>query len=193
MNNLFFELIRISIHTEEQLCSIPSAKEWFELFALAKKHTIIGICFNGVQYLNTKHPEQTTNLPVQLRMQWLGVAVSIQKKNELLNKRCTELQDLLMNKGFKTSILKGQGVATLYRAVENAGLCSLRQSGDIDIYVEGGIEQSLQYCKGKFGDIEYDYVNAHAPFFNDAEVELHWRPFVFTNLDTVSKSVSELR
>lgn len=97
-------------------------------------------------------------------MQWLGVAVSIQKKNELLNKRCTELQDLLMNEGFKTSILKGQGVATLYRAVENADLCSLRQSGDIDIYVEGGMKQSLQYCKGKFGDIEYDYVNAHAPF-----------------------------
>lgn len=182
MSNLFFELIRISIRTEEQLSSIPSAKEWFELFALAEKHAIIGICFNGVQYLNTKHPEQTTNLPVQLRMQWLGVAVSIQKKNELLNKRCAELQDLLMNEGFKTSILKGQGVATLYRPMENAELCSLRQSGDIDIYVEGGIERSLQYCKGKFGDIEYDYVNAHAPFFNDAEVELHWRPFVFTNL-----------
>ena len=46
MSNLFFELIRISIHTEEQLSSIPSAQEWFELFALAKKHTIIGICFN---------------------------------------------------------------------------------------------------------------------------------------------------
>ena len=69
MSNLFFELIRISIRTEEQLSSIPSAKEWFELFALAEKHAIIGICFNGVQYLNTKHPEQTTNLPVQLRMQ----------------------------------------------------------------------------------------------------------------------------
>lgn len=93
--------------------------------------------------MNTKHPGQTTNLPVQLRMQWLGVAVSIQKKNELLNKRCAELQDLLMNEGFKTSILKGQGVATLYRAVENADLCSLRQSGDIDIYVEGGIEKDL--------------------------------------------------
>lgn len=93
--------------------------------------------------MNTKHPEQTTNLPVQLRMQWLGVAVSIQKKNELLNKRCTELQNLLINEGFKTSILKGQGVATLYSAVNNADLCSLRQSGDIDIYVEGGIEKDL--------------------------------------------------
>lgn len=76
-------------------------------------------------------------------MQWLGVAVSIQKKNELLNKRCTELQNLLINEGFKTSILKGQGVATLYSTVNNADLCSLRQSWDIDVYVEGGMEKDL--------------------------------------------------
>lgn len=50
-----------------------------------------------------------------------------------------------------------------------------RQCGDIDIYVPCGMEKALRWCREKFGDVEYDYINAHVPVFKDVEVELHWR------------------
>ena len=34
----------------------------------------------------------------------------------------------------------------------------------------------------KYGDVEYDYINAHVPMFKDVEVELHWRVGSMTNL-----------
>ena len=50
----------------------------------------------------------------------------------------------------------------------------LRQSGDIDLWIKGGMKKAYDYCKDKFGSFKYDYINAHAPFYEDTEVELHW-------------------
>lgn len=187
MNKLFFELIQISIGSREVLSSkfsslgqsrTISAKEWIVLYRMAEKQALVGITFHGVEKLYKALPEVCKNLPVNLRMHWLGLAANIQERNILMNKRCYELQEKLVRDGFKCSILKGQGVATLYGSV----LCSLRQPGDIDVWVDGGMAQSMKYCCEKFGKVEFDYVNAHTPFYEDVEVEWHWRPFVFTNL-----------
>lgn len=80
----------------------------------------------------------------------------------------------------ESSILKGQGVATLYRDGVNLGL--YRQSGDIDIYVPCGMEKALKWCREKYDDVDFDYINAHVPVFKDVEVELHWRVQSMTNL-----------
>lgn len=80
--------------------------------------------------------------------------------------------------GFKNCILKGQGVAQNY-GVE---LTNLRESGDIDLWVDGGLHQALAWARQVFGNVEYDYINAHLPMFNETEVELHWRVSYMTNL-----------
>lgn len=54
------------------------------------------------------------SLPQKLYYQWLGTAVQIQQRNELMNRRCVELQSQLCLSEFNSSILKGQGIATLY-------------------------------------------------------------------------------
>ena len=58
----------------------------------------------------------------------------------------------------------------------------IRQSGDIDVYVPCGMEKAMAYVRKKYGKVEYDYINAHVPMFDDVEVELHWRVQSMTNL-----------
>lgn len=43
--NLFFELIRVAIGTQESLSRLLSACEWGELYKAAKKQSLIGVCF----------------------------------------------------------------------------------------------------------------------------------------------------
>lgn len=51
-----------------------------------RKAGLVGICFNGVQRVFLARPVQTANLLLDLRMQWLGMAVEIQSRNELMNR-----------------------------------------------------------------------------------------------------------
>jgi len=32
-----------------------------------------------------------------------------------------------------------------------------------------------KYAKENYGDVAFEYINAHVPMFNETEVELHWR------------------
>lgn len=176
---IFFELVRASIGLSK-LSTIPTAYEWSQLYDIAKKQSLLGICFNSLQQLYKKHPEQTTNLPMPLKMQWLGIAAIIQQRNEYMNKRCVELQANLAAVGFRNSILKGQGVATLYAS---SNLSHLRQPGDIDVYVDASREDVIRYAQ-LMGDChpDWDYKHLHLKVYNDVEVEVHYVPEVFLNL-----------
>ena len=87
---------------------------------------------------------------------------------------------MLAKEGMGSCILKGQGVARLYDFNDKLG--AYRQSGDIDIYVPCGMDKALRWCRKKYGEVEFDYINAHVPVFKDVEVELHWRVQSMTNL-----------
>ena len=182
--SLFFALIRVSIGRQERLSHTPTEMEWRELYALAEKQALIGICFCGVQRLQMLG----CNIPTDLYMKWLGMAAKIQQRNELMNRRCVEVQRMLAKEGMRMSILKGQGVARYYKLKDESlelranSLGMLRQSGDIDVYVDGGMEKVLRWCRERYGDVEFDYINAHVPMFKDVEVELHWRVGSMTNL-----------
>lgn len=184
--NLFFELIQVTIGHRESLSRVPSTAEWNALYGLAVKQAVAGVCFCGVQRLPK---EQILEMPVQLKLQWFALATQIKARNELLNHRCVEVQRMLTEEGMRSCILKGQGVAKLYKirneelGVRNGvNLGLYRQSGDIDVWVDGGMEKALRWCREKYGDVEYDYINAHVPVFKDVEVELHWRVQSMTNL-----------
>lgn len=119
MNKLFFELIQVAIGKRVCLSHTPSAAEWQTLYDMALKQSLLGICFAGVQKLQ----KQQQCPPEMLYLKWIGMAAKIQQKNETVNKQCVELQARLASDGFKSCVLKGQGVALYY----NEGLRRLRQ------------------------------------------------------------------
>lgn len=183
IHQLFYGLIRTSIassspqqvpFSELDANYIPSQEEWQMLYELAGQQGLIGICFYGVQRIYNDKPAQAANLPCALRMQWLAMAASVQRRNELLNNRCLQLQQMFTDGGFKSCILKGQGIATLY----GKDLSALRQSGDIDIWVDAPREIIIRCTKDTFKLKDFDYKHLHAEIFRDVSVEIHYLPSI---------------
>lgn len=172
INKLFFELIRVAIGNQVCLSHTPNADEWGELYEVAKKQSLVGVCFAGVQKLQM----QRQCPPEMLYLQWMGMAAKIQQRNEAINRQCFELQERFKNDGFKSCILKGQGNA------ENYGdIAMLSQSGDIDIWVDGGFEKIKLYIQSNWPTKEINDHHIQAGMFSDTEIEVHYIPFLLNN------------
>ena len=178
MNQLFFELIRFALHRQGCLSHTPSAKEWVGLYHIAEKQALLGVCFYAVQKLIKQ--EQPVNISEAIRMQWLGVTAQIQRRNEVLNRRCVELQKMLKDAGFRSCILKGQSMVGIYNLDLNfnAG-CNLgiyRQSGDIDVWVDGDRKHVMEYVNSIAPTDDVRWLHTQLNVFDDAEVEIHFMP-----------------
>ena len=168
INQLFFELIHVAIGVSGCLSKTPTNEEWKTLYNIAKKQSLVGVCFAGAQQL----PEDMRP-PEILKLTWLGMAAKIQQRNEVVNQRCVELQKMLSKDGIPNCVLKGQGLAKLY----SRHICNLRQSGDIDVWCDGDRERIYKYSMDKLGEISgVNYHHIHFPVFKDTEVEMHIYP-----------------
>ena len=180
MKLLFFELIQVAIGRRERLSHTPTEMEWRELYAMAEKQAVIGICFCGVQ----RFQRLGYDIPMDLYMKWLGMAAKIQQRNEEVNAQCVEVQKMMEKAGFRTYIMKGQGNSALYRVSyddDNDNLCLLRQSGDIDIYLDGGFEKVNDFVQRTCPTKEINELEIHYHCLPDTEVEIHYRPFIMRN------------
>lgn len=174
-DKLFFELVRVSIGTADHLSRIPGEKEWSKFFGLSIKQSLCGICFAGLQNLgaDTGGGCVGIGLPRQQFLAWMGKAVAIQRRNELVNRRCLELQESLSSDGQCICILKGQGIAQLY----GEQLSLLRQPGDIDVWVQNrDILELVGYCSKLGLECKATAAHVECKLFPDTEVELHALP-----------------
>lgn len=178
IEQLFFELIQVAIGTRSCLSHTPNADEWGELWAMAKKQSLVGICFAAVQKLCNSETSDYCGMSEMQYLTWMGMTAKIQQKNQVVDEQCVALQKRLAAEGFRSSILKGQGVANLY----DEHLRGLRQSGDIDIYVDCGRVKAIEYARSIQENVEWDYKHLHLKVFEDTEVEMHYVPEVFLNL-----------
>ena len=179
MNSLFFELIRVAIGTQDSLSRLPNDNEWSELYRIAKKQSLLGVCFSALQKLGADADEGYTRIGMSemLYFNWIGMAATIQKKNQIVDEQCISLQKQLSTEGFRTCVLKGQGVGLLYPK----NLLGLRQSGDIDIWMDGGFDKVNAWVQ-KISPT--NVVNQHhvaLNVFEDTEVEAHYHPINMTN------------
>ena len=180
MKLLFFELIQVAIGRRERLSHTPTEMEWRELYAMAEKQAVIGICFCGVQ----RFQRLGYDIPMDLYMKWLGMAAKIQQRNEVVNAQCVEVQKMMEKAGFRTYIMKGQGNSALYRVSyddDNDNLCLPRQSGDIDIYLDGGFEKVNDFVQRTCPTKEINELEIHYHCLPDTEVEIHYRPYIMRN------------
>lgn len=170
INNLFFELIRVALCNADSLSHKPSDKECKLLYDMAKKQSLVGICFAAVQRM----PEDMRP-PEMLYLTWMGMAAKIQQRNEMMNASTKKALELFRKDGFECTVLKGQGIAKLY-----GSLAGLRQSGDIDLWVQGGRKKLYGYSLKTFGNLEgLTYHHIHFPIWDDVEIEAHtWPSFL---------------
>lgn len=186
MANLLFELLQLSVGTRQKLSFVPSATEWTVAFDDAVRQALVGVCFYGLQRAGRHDAGRTVHLPPKLKMRWLALTADIQRRNEVMNRRCAELHDMLKAAGCRSCVLKGQAVAVRYDAAADRDgatcMSMLRQPGDIDVWMLADADSCIRWARATGTMYYYDYHHADLRLFADVEVELHYRPSISRNL-----------
>lgn len=166
--SLFYELIQVAVGQRESVSRVPCADEWLALFKMAQKQALLGICFAALERLPY---DVTANVPLKVKLKWFAITEQIKKRNQIVSQRACELQQKLEADGFRICILKGQGVALLYHDLGN-----LRQSGDIDVWVDGSRDKTIQLLRKhyKCGRAVVHHIDVE--LFDDVSVEVHFIP-----------------
>ena len=176
MNNiasLFFQLLQITLGTREKLDVAPTPSDWLQIFAMAKKQSLTGVCFSGVERLPK---EQSPG--EDMIMEWMGEAVKIQRRNQKLNEACQELSTYFGNKGFTTCILKGQSNRIYYPS----HLAYRRTPGDVDIWLfpkgsqQDSVKRTMELLDNESRIVSLAYLHAELKPLNTVAIEAHFRP-----------------
>lgn len=162
---LFQEFIKFSIGKGEALSRKLTEQDWLSLYAEAQRQSLFGIFMDGVERAVALEEAKPQRL-----MQWIAKVMALEQRNKLLDTKAAELTRIFADDGFKSCILKGQGVAKLYPHPYR------RQCGDIDIWVEGGREKIIAYLKSKYkiGTPVIHHVDVSV--WDGVPVEVHFIP-----------------
>lgn len=110
MENLFFELLRVSLGRQDCLSREPIALEWNGLYNTAEKHALLGICYAGIKAL----PNNAKTFPAELAMQWLADTTHIVQQSEKHEKIIGKVSSYLKMKGVDAIFMKGLICASRY-------------------------------------------------------------------------------
>lgn len=161
---IFFDFLRFCIGSAKEIPGSLKEVDWKELYAIAKKQTLLGVLFHGIQRLPKElAPEQ------KLLMQWMVMAELIRKQNIRLFQDSVKVCKNFENKGFANCILKGQGNALLYPDPY------IRTPGDIDIYLSGGRRKIMKYVDQVCPNQVMRYHHIDFPVMKTA-IEVHFTP-----------------
>ena len=165
MEEIYLEFLRYCLDDKLLLPESTKSIDWMAMMAWAEQQTVVGIIYGGILRAG-----KALGMPFDALMEWVGYAQQIESRNRQLNKRCRELVEEFRNDGFKSCILKGQGVALYYPNP------LLRTSGDIDIWLDGGRDRIAEYVRGKYGEQLERYHHVELPAEDGIEVEVHFTP-----------------
>ena len=166
----YIDFLRWSLHPTTEIPLCVSEINWQELLAFAKKQTIVGIYWQGIQRLG-----DIANRPSEDDvMEWMGEYQKIVRRNFNVDDEVIRLFSFLKDNGIKFFIFKGQSVAQYYPVSES------RTSGDVDFYVfRQDQEKAYNLLKGKV-NIEYTHNLRHVEFTsNGIPFEMHYHTATF--------------
>ncbi len=127
----FFSLLRAGLW-EEHMPDTSLFKgdvNWVAIYKLSQEQTVVAVVWDGIE-----------KLPLELRpdkaltFKWYGFIVRNEQTNRVINSRVAEIFELYKSAGLHPILLKGAGIASLYRNPLRRGC------GDIDIFVGGDKE-----------------------------------------------------
>lgn len=163
----FFELVQMALGNRESLSKPPQTREeWAELCTLAARHNFLGLTFPIIDELH----DTLENIPLSVYSRWAMVTEKIQKKNVKMMGYCRDLYLKFRADGFRTCVLKGQAAAALYPNP------MLRQSGDIDLWVEGDRQVVVDYLRSRCEVYKVVYHHCDTKLLPDVGVEVHFTP-----------------
>ena len=166
---VFIELLQIALGNKTSLSRLPSEQEWHEAYQTAEKHALVGLLFSAIEKLNENG--NAIKPPSELFLEWIGVVMQIEIRNKRVNEAAALLTRLFNQRGLRTCVLKGQGIARLYPQPLR------RQTGDVDLWVEDSRSKTLKFLKDNLfgiGKVVIHHVDAH--IVDGVETEIHFMP-----------------
>ena len=161
-------------------CQHPTGKtpvgiskiDWQELLSFAKKQTIIGIYWQGIQRLG-----DVANKPSEDDvMDWMGEYTKIVRRNTKTDDAVAWLAKSMHSNDIGFFVFKGQTVASYYPTPE------IRTSGDVDFYVFKKDWDRAKSFLEKEVTITDDHSGQHLEFTKDGiPFEMHYHTAVFAS------------
>ena len=176
MNNIFVTL-QYCLGYKGDISNVVASMDWQQLYSIASKQAILGLCFDGIERMGKEYPEELRQNPIEreLLMTWMGKAQQIRRQNMKVNVVASKLYSMLREDGLRCCMLKGQGNALMYPNAYS------RTPGDIDVWVNASREDITEYAKCHFkieDDIRFHHIETSV---DGVPVELHFFPCTMNN------------
>ena len=154
-NELFFELLLISVGARIDLHRTYSESDWNDTLLLAQEQSIEGVLLSAIERL----PDEQRP-PKLVLLQWIGSVQMVETNSKKITEASETVIKYFRENGFACNILKGCAVARYYPQPER------RQSGDVDVWVDGGREKIYDFARkfdkdGKLYGVNYHHIHIH--------------------------------
>ena len=167
-----FRFLRFSLGLEGEVKGLLDGRkgsfDWDACYQFAKRQTLVGVLFDGIQRLPK---ELAPARPLLLR--WLSDSESIRRRNMRMDRASVYIYNKVCAAGFRCCILKGQGNALLYPHP------SSRTPGDVDVWVMANREElrhiALSLTEGDGSSLQ-ESLNHIGLTVHGVSVELHSTP-----------------
>ena len=167
-----FRFLRFSLGLEGEVKGLLDGRkgsfDWDACYQFAKRQTLVGVLFDGIQRLPK---ELAPARPLLLR--WLSDSESIRRRNMRMDRASAYIYNKVCAAGFRCCILKGQGNALLYPHP------SSRTPGDVDVWVVANREElrhiALSLTEGDGSSLQ-ESLNHIGLTVHGVSVELHSTP-----------------
>lgn len=162
--DILFSLLRCALWGLRR-ADFPEDIPWKKVISDARRQTVLGLVCDALQAV-PEHCQPSEDLLERL-MSYRVISV---RTHAMLNSRLAEVLDMLRGDGIEPVLFKGQGLA------ENYPDPTMRQCGDIDLYVGGpDYERACQAAIRHFGRHEHDSVSIkhYHLQYKEVDVELH--------------------
>ena len=164
--------LRWSLHPTGNIPVCTYTINWQELLAFAKKETIVGIYWQGIQRLGDI-PNKPSEDDV---MDWMGAYTKIVRRNIKTDDAVAKLTKIMRDNGIAFFVFKGQTVASYYPSPE------MRTSGDVDFYVFKKDWARAKSLLEKDVTMTDDHSGQHWEFTKDGiPFEMHYHTAVFAS------------
>ena len=107
IEQLFFELLQVTLGNRKTLSVVPTMEQWTELFALSKRHALVAVTFSSVS-------SSSADMDETLYLKWLGMTAKVAQRNKEVTAACAELVKQYAHDGIQCCVLKGQGNLEYY-------------------------------------------------------------------------------
>lgn len=127
------EVLRLTLGSSQRVRLDLSQKDWCNLHDFAVRQCIVGLLYNIVADLpENQRPSK------ELLLRWFYESEAVAAISKKMDDVAAYLTQVFADSGCRSVVLKGQANASLYPNP------LFRQSGDIDIWVEGGKKSILE-------------------------------------------------